>query len=39
MHAWQESTAERLNRIEEKQTAEGKEVDAVKGRVSDLEGR
>ena len=39
MHAWQESTADRLNRIEEKLTRESKETEAVKVRVSDLESR
>ena len=39
MHAWQESTAERLNRIEDKLTHESKETEAVKARVSELESR
>ena len=39
MHAWQESTAERLNRIEEKLTNEAKEIEATKVRISNLESQ
>jgi predicted nucleic acid-binding Zn-ribbon protein len=39
MHAWQEQTADRLNRIEEKQMNEAKALVAVTERVTELEGR
>lgn len=38
MHAWQEQTADRLNRIEEKQVNEAKALVAVTERVTELEG-
>ena len=39
MHAWQETTADRLNRIEEKLVVEAKEIAAVSARVTSLEDR
>jgi peptidoglycan hydrolase CwlO-like protein len=39
MHAWQQTTADRLNRIEEKLVVESKEIAAVSARVTSLEDR